>query len=158
MISKNKTSLHSHRHPCRLCLPACPSKIIGRVSTSSCLFIWFPEGDGCLPMPHCLEIPPRHLYSTASHQGTMPQEDVGWRCPTVIFLGNRSSDTPVKGEKHFPLRGARLSPSPKVPHIVIHPIQGWGGIPEPDLSFIFLQRGKPEVAFSRLLKHCLFST
>lgn len=69
LISKNRTLLHSHRHPCQLCLPACLSKIIGRVSTASCLFIWFPEGDGCLPMPYCLEIPPRHLYSSAPPSG-----------------------------------------------------------------------------------------
>lgn len=115
LISKNRTLLHSHRHPCQLCLPACPSKIIGRVSTASCLFIWFPEGDGCLPMPYCLEIPPRHLYSSASHQGTMPQDDVGWRCPTVLFLGNRSNHTPVKGEKHFPPEDSKVVSQPEGP-------------------------------------------
>lgn len=47
LMSESRTSLHCHRHPCQLCLPACPSKVIGRVSTTSCLYIQFSE-DGFL--------------------------------------------------------------------------------------------------------------
>lgn len=48
LMSENRTSLHCHRYPRRLRLPAHPSKVIGRVSTTWCLYIQF-SGDGFLP-------------------------------------------------------------------------------------------------------------
>ena len=94
---------------------ACPSKITGRVSPSSCLFVWFPGGDGSLPTPHCLEMPPRHLYATASHQGTKPQKDVGWGCPVVIFLGNRSQGGCCERGEAFPPEGSEVVSQPEAP-------------------------------------------
>lgn len=151
LISKNRTWLHSPRHPCQLCLPACPSKVIGRVSNSSCLFIWFPGGDECLPMLHCLEIPPPTSVFNRLPSGHNASGGRWLEVSQCDLPGNRSNHTLMK-EKYFP-----------------HPLQGgWGCLPvrrsltlwfnpfkdhQTSLNF----PPKREVACSRLLKCSLFN-
>lgn len=130
------------------CLLACPSKITGRVSTS-CIFIWFPEGDGCFRVLRCIEmvslpsvficIPSGHnasggLWLEVSH---CLENWSRWKARTISSCeGSKVVSKPLITLWFTPFE-AKVAPR----NIIF--------------SFIYL-RGKGEVAFSRWVKSCLF--
>lgn len=133
-----------------------PIKIIGGVSTSSCLFIEFQKEMGAF-LPHCLELPPRHRIQPPPIRA----QCLRWTLPGGVPLWSSRGVEAVtllwEGKNVSPEESKIVSRPEGASHCdSSHSWTGWH--PQRHLSFIFFQRRKRELAFSRLLQRCLFST